>query len=202
MAPPSLPTVALMQPTLVAKPFHRAGWLYEEKYDGWRMVAYKGGPVVRLVSRNGRDLTQRFPELGRAVVAASVPAYPAAKAGAQALPAGLGRWIPGNLAAMTMRSASTSSRGPTMTPLDVGVRPEEGRFAAALRPHAAPPPTARSWRHTGSRSRPGRRFRLRTPCCFAERRSAGGLGRTCGACDRRSSPYAFFRAVMLHPDSS
>jgi hypothetical protein len=28
-----------MQPTLVAKPFHRAGWIYEEKYDGWRMVA-------------------------------------------------------------------------------------------------------------------------------------------------------------------
>jgi ATP-dependent DNA ligase len=30
-----------MQPTLVHRPFHREGWVYEEKYDGWRMVAYK-----------------------------------------------------------------------------------------------------------------------------------------------------------------
>jgi hypothetical protein len=28
-----------MQPTLVRKPFHRPGWIYEEKYDGWRMLA-------------------------------------------------------------------------------------------------------------------------------------------------------------------
>ncbi len=32
-----------MHPTLVATPFHRDGWVYEEKYDGWRMVAYKDG---------------------------------------------------------------------------------------------------------------------------------------------------------------
>ncbi len=32
-----------MQPTLVSRPFHRDGWVYEEKYDGWRMVAYKAG---------------------------------------------------------------------------------------------------------------------------------------------------------------
>jgi ATP-dependent DNA ligase len=37
----TLPTVTLMQPTLIAKPFHRAGWIWEEKYDGWRMLAYK-----------------------------------------------------------------------------------------------------------------------------------------------------------------
>jgi bifunctional non-homologous end joining protein LigD len=43
--------VALMQPTLVAKPFHREGWIWEEKYDGWRMVAYKDGSRVRLISR-------------------------------------------------------------------------------------------------------------------------------------------------------
>jgi len=28
-----------MAPTL-AKPFERPGWVYEEKYDGWRMIAY------------------------------------------------------------------------------------------------------------------------------------------------------------------
>ena len=28
-----------MQPTLVRQPFHRPGWIYEDKYDGWRMLA-------------------------------------------------------------------------------------------------------------------------------------------------------------------
>ena len=48
-----------MQPTPVAEPFHREAWVYEEKYDGWRMVAYKAGQRVRLASRNGRDHTDR-----------------------------------------------------------------------------------------------------------------------------------------------
>jgi hypothetical protein len=26
-----------MASTLVREPFHRPGWVYEEKYDGWRM---------------------------------------------------------------------------------------------------------------------------------------------------------------------
>jgi len=67
MGSPNLPIVALMQPTLVSKPFHRPGWVYEEKYDGWRVVAYKNAERVRLVSRNGRDLTPRFRELAAAV---------------------------------------------------------------------------------------------------------------------------------------
>ena len=62
-----LPVVTPMQPTLVARPFHREGWVYEEKYDGWRVVAYKDGTAVRVVSRNGRDLTRRFPDLAGAV---------------------------------------------------------------------------------------------------------------------------------------
>ena len=33
-----------MAATQIAKPFHRPGWIYEEKYDGWRMLAYKTGP--------------------------------------------------------------------------------------------------------------------------------------------------------------
>ena len=53
MPAPSLPTVDLMQPTEIAQPFHRAGWVYEEKYDGWRMVAYKRGDQVQLISRPG-----------------------------------------------------------------------------------------------------------------------------------------------------
>ena len=56
-----LPVVAVRQPTLVREPFHRQGWVYEEKYDGWRMVAYKHGPQVRRPHQDGggRDITRR-----------------------------------------------------------------------------------------------------------------------------------------------
>ena len=50
-----------MSPMLVRQPFHRDGWVYEEKIDGWRMLAYKDGRTVRLESRNGVDHTRRFP---------------------------------------------------------------------------------------------------------------------------------------------
>ena len=55
-----------LQPTLV-KPFHRPGWVYEEKVDGWRIVVYKNGPTVRLVSRRGNDHTARFPDLAEVI---------------------------------------------------------------------------------------------------------------------------------------
>jgi bifunctional non-homologous end joining protein LigD len=56
-----------MQPTLITTPFHHEGWVYEEKVDGYRMVAYKEGDQVKLVSRQGRDHTHRFPELVDAI---------------------------------------------------------------------------------------------------------------------------------------
>ena len=62
-----LPAVTLMQPTLVHRPFHREGWVYEEKVDGYRMVAYKHGATVKLVSRQGVDHTKRFPDLVAAI---------------------------------------------------------------------------------------------------------------------------------------
>jgi len=49
-----------MTATEVKRPFHRPGWVYEENVDGWRVLAYKDAGDVRLVSRNGRDLTRRF----------------------------------------------------------------------------------------------------------------------------------------------
>jgi bifunctional non-homologous end joining protein LigD len=58
-----------MVPTQVRQPFHRDGWIYEEKIDGWRMLAYKDGRTVRLESRNGVDHTRRFPDLAAAVAA-------------------------------------------------------------------------------------------------------------------------------------
>src|SRR5260370_769236 len=58
-----IPTIRITQPTLVARPFHREGWVYEEKVDGWRMLAYKVAGTVKLVSRNGLDHTRRFPDI-------------------------------------------------------------------------------------------------------------------------------------------
>jgi bifunctional non-homologous end joining protein LigD len=49
-----------MLATLVREPFHKPGWVYEEKYDGYRILAYKEGSRVRLYSRNAIDRTDRF----------------------------------------------------------------------------------------------------------------------------------------------
>ena len=56
-----------MLATLVRKPFNRKGWLYEEKYDGYRIVAYKEGDTVQLLSRNSIDRTERFSPVAAAI---------------------------------------------------------------------------------------------------------------------------------------
>ena len=59
--------LAPMAPSLVRPPLHRHDWVYEEKHDGWRMLAYREGERVRLVSRKGVDHTARFPALAAAI---------------------------------------------------------------------------------------------------------------------------------------
>src|SRR4030095_14379272 len=66
---PFMAHYAPMIPSQVKQPFHRSGWIYEEKIDGWRMLAYKDGRTVRLESRNGVDHTRRFPDVASAVAA-------------------------------------------------------------------------------------------------------------------------------------
>jgi bifunctional non-homologous end joining protein LigD len=56
-----------MLATLVTEPFDRPGWVYEEKYDGDRILAYKEGNGVRLLSRNQKDRTDRFPRIAAAI---------------------------------------------------------------------------------------------------------------------------------------
>jgi bifunctional non-homologous end joining protein LigD len=58
---------------LVDAPFHRPGWVYEEKYDGIRVIAYKAGDAVRLVTRNMKDRTAEFAGIAAAVRALPVP---------------------------------------------------------------------------------------------------------------------------------
>jgi bifunctional non-homologous end joining protein LigD len=56
-----------MLATLVDAPFARPNWIFEEKYDGVRMLAYKEGAQVSLISRNAIDRTARYPEIAAAV---------------------------------------------------------------------------------------------------------------------------------------
>jgi bifunctional non-homologous end joining protein LigD len=56
-----------MLATLVPKPFHYPGWVYEEKYDGYRILAYKEGGRVTLLSRNAKDRSESFSEIARAI---------------------------------------------------------------------------------------------------------------------------------------
>jgi len=60
-----------MLATRVDAPFTRAGWVFEPKYDGWRVLARRAAGRVTLSSRNGMDLTEREP--GIAVALASLP---------------------------------------------------------------------------------------------------------------------------------
>ena len=56
-----------MLATLGDKPFDKPGWVYEEKYDGFRILAYKEGNNVTLLSRNAKDRTRSFAAITEAV---------------------------------------------------------------------------------------------------------------------------------------
>jgi len=56
-----------MLATLIPEPFHAPGWVFEEKYDGYRLIAYKEGDRVTLLSRNDKDRTSTFPEIAGAI---------------------------------------------------------------------------------------------------------------------------------------
>lgn len=43
-------------------------WLYEMKYDGYRITAFAQGGSVRLLTRNGSDYTKRFTDIAQAVI--------------------------------------------------------------------------------------------------------------------------------------
>jgi len=59
--------VELMLATSREEPFTRSGWLFEIKYDGYRLLAERRQRESFLRSRRGHDLTPTFPEIARAV---------------------------------------------------------------------------------------------------------------------------------------
>jgi ATP-dependent DNA ligase len=54
-------TVEPCLPSSAKAPPAGPDWIHEIKHDGFRIIARRGGKKVRLISRNGRDLTYRFP---------------------------------------------------------------------------------------------------------------------------------------------
>ncbi len=57
------------------EPFDRDGWIFELKYDGWRIVAGVEEGLATLRTRNGADVTARFPEIARALAALPCPRF-------------------------------------------------------------------------------------------------------------------------------
>jgi bifunctional non-homologous end joining protein LigD len=62
---PCLPRSAKQPPT-------GPGWLHEIKHDGFRILAHRQGRAIRLITRNGYDLAERFPLAAEAVAALPV----------------------------------------------------------------------------------------------------------------------------------
>lgn len=63
-APPARPRPMLCE---VGEPFDDPDWLFEIKYDGYRLLADKREGAVRLLSRGGNDLAANFPEIAEVV---------------------------------------------------------------------------------------------------------------------------------------
>jgi bifunctional non-homologous end joining protein LigD len=60
------PMPTAIQPMLASiaeDPFDDPNWLFEIKWDGYRVVSFIGNGKVRMVSRNQNDLGPRYPEL-------------------------------------------------------------------------------------------------------------------------------------------
>lgn len=62
-------TMPLMLCHVAEQPFSDPNWLYELKYDGYRLIAERNGPHTYLRYRSGRDATRLFPEIARTVAA-------------------------------------------------------------------------------------------------------------------------------------
>jgi bifunctional non-homologous end joining protein LigD len=67
----SLPRFEPCLPRSASEPPTGPGWIHEIKHDGFRILAQRKGRAVRLITRNGNDLSDRFP-----LAAAAMEALP------------------------------------------------------------------------------------------------------------------------------
>jgi bifunctional non-homologous end joining protein LigD len=56
-----------MLATLAKEPFDDPKWVYEVKWDGYRLLAYKRGGKLQLISRNGIDVSKKYPVICKAL---------------------------------------------------------------------------------------------------------------------------------------
>ncbi|MGH7431075.1 MAG: DNA ligase D, partial [Candidatus Methylomirabilales bacterium] len=64
-----------MLATPAERPFSSNEWLFEVKYDGVRVLAYRQGEVVELYGRSGQMITGRYPDLASALQALPVDRF-------------------------------------------------------------------------------------------------------------------------------
>ncbi len=62
-----------MLATLADKPFDSKEWVYETKWDGFRLIAEVKRDSVRLYSRNGIEVTARYPAIAQALLSIIEP---------------------------------------------------------------------------------------------------------------------------------
>ena len=62
---PALPSASALPPS-------GTNWIHEIKFDGFRLLARREGPTVRLFTRNGYDWTERFPLIRHGMAALRV----------------------------------------------------------------------------------------------------------------------------------
>jgi ATP-dependent DNA ligase len=75
-----------MLATPASKPFDRPGWIFELKYDGFRLLAIREGRV-RLLTRRGNDLAPAFPEIVACLMELESPAVASGDADSSGNPA-------------------------------------------------------------------------------------------------------------------
>ena len=71
---PLLPTgfIEPCLPTRAPKPPPGGTWIHEIKQDGFRLMARRRGPRMRLLTRNGNDFTDRYPAIASALAVVDV----------------------------------------------------------------------------------------------------------------------------------
>jgi len=72
LSPRRLKFVEPMKAKMASAPPYNGQWLYEVKFDGFRVLAVKNGKEIELWSRNKKRLGERFPEVLKAVAKLSV----------------------------------------------------------------------------------------------------------------------------------
>ncbi|MFT4201833.1 ATP-dependent DNA ligase [Gordonia sp. (in: high G+C Gram-positive bacteria)] len=61
--PPVAPMLAKAVTAVPRQPDDGPAWLYEPKWDGFRVLLFRDGDEVEMVSRGGKDLARYFPEV-------------------------------------------------------------------------------------------------------------------------------------------